>query len=210
MAIEGVEQPEILEINETLRLRRYDGAADFAFAWYQDPELVYLVDGVKRPYDRETLYNMYDYLDQHGELYFIEARAGEGFAPIGDVAFSRTDLPIVIGVPEYRGRGVGRQVIQTLMDRGRQLGFPTLGVREIYDFNIASIRCFTACGFAPVARTDKGWRYEAKLVNGGKGYGVGVHGPGDEAGGQAVPPPVGRVPAGGHRVRSREAGGRPQ
>ncbi len=113
MAIEGVEQPEILEINETLRLRRYDGAADFAFAWYQD--------------------------------------------------FSRTDLPIVIGVPEYRGRGVGRQVIQTLMDRGRQLGFPTLGVREIYDFNIASIRCFTACGFAPVARTDKGWRYEAKL-----------------------------------------------
>ena len=100
MAIEGVEQPEILEINETLRLRRYDGAADFAFAWYQDPELVYLVDGVKRPYDRETLYNMYDYLDQHGELYFIEARAGEGFAPIGDVAFSRTDLPIVIGVPE--------------------------------------------------------------------------------------------------------------
>ncbi len=163
MAIEGVEQPEILEINETLRLRRYDGAADFAFAWYQDPELVYLVDGVKRPYDRETLYNMYDYLDQHGELYFIEARAGEGFAPIGDVAFSRTDLPIVIGVPEYRGRGVGRQVIQTLMDRGRQLDFPTLGVREIYDFNIASIRCFTACGFAPVARTDKGWRYEAKL-----------------------------------------------
>ena len=152
MAIPGVEQPAYIQIEDDLRLRRYDGAADFAFAWYQDPELVYLVDGVKRPYDRETLYNMYDYLDQHGELYFIEARAGEGFAPIGDVAFSRTDLPIVIGVPEYRGRGLGRQ-----------LGFPTLGVREIYDFNIASIRCFTACGFAPVARTDKGWRYEAKL-----------------------------------------------
>ena len=124
MAMEGVEQPEILEINETLRLRRYDGAADFAFAWYQDPELVYLVDGVKKPYDRETLYNMYNYLDQHGELYFIEARAGEGFAPIGDVAFSPTDLPIVIGVPEYRGRGVGRQVILALMDRGGSWAFP--------------------------------------------------------------------------------------
>ena len=121
MAIEGVEQPEILEINETLRLRRYDGAADFAFAWYQDPELVYLVDGVRKPYDRETLYNMYNYLAARGELYFIEARAWD------------------------------------------ELGFPTLGVREIYDFNIASIRCFMDCGFAPVARTDKGWRYEAKL-----------------------------------------------
>jgi hypothetical protein len=32
MAIEGVERPACLDINETLRLRRYDGTADFAFA----------------------------------------------------------------------------------------------------------------------------------------------------------------------------------
>lgn len=163
MAISGVDQPAFIQINETLRLRRYDGTADFAFAWYQDPELVYLVDGVKKPYSRETLYNMYTYLDQHGELYFIEVREGETFVPIGDVTFSQTDLPIVIGVPEYRGRGLGRQVILALMERGRQLGYETLGVREIYDFNAPSIRCFTACGFAPVERTELGWRYEAKL-----------------------------------------------
>ena len=163
MAIEGVEQPAYMEINETLRLRRYDGTADFALAWYQDPELVYLVDGVKTPYSRETLYNMYNYLAARGEMYFIEARAGETFAPIGDVAFSKTDLPIVIGDPAYRGRGVGRQVILSLMDRGRALGFEKLGVREIYEYNTASIRCFTACGFAPVEQTDQGWRYEAKL-----------------------------------------------
>ena len=163
MAIPGVEQPAYIEINDCLRLRRYDGTADFALSWYQDEALVYLVDGVKRAYDRATLYGMYGYLDQHGELYFIEVLADGDWTPIGDVTFSREDLPLVIGVPEYRGRGIGRQVIFSLMDRGRQLGFPTLGVREIYDFNIASIRCFTACGFAPVARTDKGWRYEAKL-----------------------------------------------
>ena len=163
MAIPGAEQPTYIRINETLRLRRYDGTADFAFEWYQDPELVYLVDGVKKPYDRETLYNMYNYLDAHGELYFIEALEDGRYVPVGDVALSETDLPIVIGVPEYRGRGVGRQVIRALMDRGRQLGCRTLGVREIYDFNDASIRCFTACGFKPVERTDKGWRYEATL-----------------------------------------------
>ena len=163
MAIQGVDQPEYIQISDDLRLRRYDGTADFAFSWYQDPELVYLVDGVRKPYDRETLYNMYNYLAARGELYFIEARAWDGYAPIGDVAFSETDLPIVIGVPEYRGRGVGRQVILTLMDRGRQLGYETLGVREIYDFNHASIRCFTSCGFAPVEKTEQGWRYEAKL-----------------------------------------------
>ncbi len=163
MAIPGAEQPAYIQINDTLRLRRYDGTADFAFAWYQDPELVYLVDGVRKPYDRETLYNMYNYLDAHRELYFIEALEDGGYVPIGDVAFSETDLPIVIGEPEYRGRGVGRLVIRSLMERGRQLGFQRLSVREIYDWNTASIRCFTACGFDPVARADKGWRYEAKL-----------------------------------------------
>ena len=163
MAMQGVDQPDYIQISDDLRLRRYDGTADFAFGWYQDPELVYLVDGVRKPYDRETLYNMYNYLAARGELYFIEARAWDGYAPIGDVAFSETDLPIVIGVPEYRGRGVGGQVILTLMDRGRQLGYETLGVREIYDFNTASIRCFTSCGFAPVEKTERGWRYEAKL-----------------------------------------------
>ncbi len=163
MAISGVEQPACIQISEVLRLCRYDGTADFALPWYQDEELVYLVDGVRRAYDRETLYRMYGCLNARGELYIIEARENGEYVPIGDVTFSREDMPIVIGAPAYRGRGVGRQVILSLMDRGRQLGFDRLGVREIYDYNTASIRCFTACGFEPVERTDKGWRYEARL-----------------------------------------------
>ena len=163
MAIQGVDQPDYIQISDNLRLRRYDGTADFALPWYQDEDMVYLVDGVRKAYDREYLYDMYGYLDAHGELYFIEALTEVGWTPIGDVTFSREDLPLVIGVPEYRGRGIGRQVILSLMDRGRQLGFDRLGVREIYDFNTASIRCFTSCGFAPVEQTERGWRYEAKL-----------------------------------------------
>ena len=163
MAIPGVDQPDHIQINETLRLRRYDGTADFAFTWYQDEELVYLVDGVKKLYDRETLYNMYNYLNAHGELYFIEALEDGRYVPIGDVIFSREDMPIVIGDPVWRGKGVGRLVIRTLMDRGRRLGYDRLGVREIYEWNTASIRCFTACGFMPAERTDRGWRYEARL-----------------------------------------------
>ena len=163
MAIEGVEQPDYIQIEETLRLRRYDGTADFALPWYQDEDMVYLVDGVRKAYGREYMYGMYTCLDAHGELYFIEALADGAWVPIGDVAFSRADMPIVIGEPAYRGRGLGRKVVRALMDRGRQLGFEKLGVGEIYDWNDASIRCFTACGFAPVERTERGWRYEAKL-----------------------------------------------
>ncbi len=163
MAIEGVEQPAFIEIDDSLRLRRYDGTADFALPWYRDEELVYLVDGVKKAYDREYMYDMYTYLDAHGELYFIEALEDGIWTPIGDVTFLKEDMPIVIGEAVYRGRGIGKKVILALMDRGRTLGYDTLGVREIYDFNTASIRCFTACGFKPVERTEKGWRYEAKL-----------------------------------------------
>ena len=163
MAVHGVEQPACIEIEDDLRLRRYDGTADFALPWYRDEELVYLVDGVKKAYDWATLYGMYTYLDAHGELYFIETLENGAWTPIGDVTFSREDMPIVIGDGAYRGRGIGRKVIGALMDRGRRLGYERLGVREIYEFNTASIRCFTACGFAPVEQTDKGWRYEAKL-----------------------------------------------
>ena len=54
MPIEKIEQPQIIEIDDTLRLRRYDGKFDFAFEWYQDTETVYLVDGVKEPYTLES------------------------------------------------------------------------------------------------------------------------------------------------------------
>ena len=163
MANEGVEQPACIEIEDTLRLRRYDGTADFALPWYRDEALVYLVDGVRKAYDREYMYEMYNYLNAHGELYFIEALENGVWTPIGDVTFSREDMPIVIGAPACRGHGVGKKVVLALMDRGRRLGYDKLRVREIYDYNTASIRCFTSCGFAPVEKTDKGWRYEAKL-----------------------------------------------
>ncbi len=46
-------------IDETLRLRRFDGNYDFAFEWYQDPETVRLVDGKAESYSYEKLTNMY-------------------------------------------------------------------------------------------------------------------------------------------------------
>lgn len=40
MPITGIEQPEILQIDENLRLRKFDGKYDFALEWYQDEEVV--------------------------------------------------------------------------------------------------------------------------------------------------------------------------
>ena len=159
MSIQGIDQPEFLQVDDQIRLRRYDSVHDFALRWYQDPETVKLVDGVEMPYSVERLNKMYTYLDQHGELYFIEALEDGVYVPIGDVTFWQEDMPIVIGEPRYRGRGIGRKVVSALVQRGKQLGYHRLYVDEIFDYNTGSRRCFESVGFRPCEQREKGHRY---------------------------------------------------
>ena len=123
MAIENIKQPELIQIVDNLRLRKYDGNHAFAFTWYLDPELVYLVDGVREAYTLQKLNRMYEYLDSHGELYFIEILEGNGYRPVGGVTFRRVDMPIVIGDPVCRGKGIGKKVVAALTERGRVPAF---------------------------------------------------------------------------------------
>jgi len=163
MPIGGAEQPDILQITPSLRLRRFDGRFSFALPWYQDAETLMLVDGKTAPYDQKRLEKMYTYLDAHGELYFIEILEDGSFRPIGDVTFWQDDLPIVVGDPAWRGRGVGKRVVTALIARARSLGFQTLRVGEIYAFNEGSRRLFESCGFRPYETTENGSRYILSL-----------------------------------------------
>lgn len=163
MPITGIEQPQIINVDDTLRLRAYDGKYDFAFEWYQDPESMRLLDGEPEIYDWDRLNRMYTYLDEHGELYFIEIKENEEYKPIGDVSFWQNDMPILIGDRSYRGKGIGEKVIRALIERGRQLGYRELFIGDIYYFNIGSQRAFTKCGFEAYERTDKGQKYRLEL-----------------------------------------------
>ena len=165
MPIPGITQPEIINIAPDLRLRRYDGVHDFALHWYRDEETVWLMDGDRKLYDPELLKRMYDYLNEHGELYFIEYLDSDTFLPIGDVTFWQEDMPIVIGDKSLRGKGIGRRVITALVERGRGLGYDSLAVEEIYDWNTASRRCFESLGFKAVEKTEKGHGYKLVLQN---------------------------------------------
>lgn len=152
----GIVQPELIPVDDALRLRRYDGAHAFALPWYQDAETLWLVDGMREPYDEARLTAMYRYLDAHGELYWIEVREDGGWRPVGDVTFWAEDMPIVIGDRSLRGQGIGLRVIRALVERGRSLGYPSLTVQEIYHYNTASRRCFEKAGFRAAEETDKG------------------------------------------------------
>ena len=159
MPIKGVEQPKYIQVNNVLRLRKYDGRYDFAYDWYQDGETCLMVNGAAAPMKQESITIMYEYLNAHGELYFIEYLENGNYVPIGDVTFWKEDMPIVIGNPAYRKRGIGYLVVKKLMERARELGYEKVYVDEIYDYNKGSIRCFEKAGFMPYERTEKGKRY---------------------------------------------------
>ena len=147
MPIPGIEQPELLPVDEELRLRRYDEEDEFALAWYQDEETLMLVDGKFQPYDRERLKKMYHYLNDRGEVYFIELKDENGWRPIGDVTFWQEDMPIVVGEKGLRGRKIGRRVVKALIERAKQLGYKELYVDMIYHYNTGSQRMFESVGF---------------------------------------------------------------
>ncbi len=72
MAITGIEQADILEIDKQVRLRRYDGQHDFSFEWHQDLELVWLIDGDQERYSLDLLNRMYDYLSKMANVTLLK------------------------------------------------------------------------------------------------------------------------------------------
>jgi len=161
--MEGIEQPAVLQIGETLRLKKFDGPCEFALGWYQEAETLRMVDGKEEPYTLERLRGMYRYLDGRGELYWIEALQNGGYTPVGDVTLMRDDLPIVIGDRAFRGRGIGKAVLAALIARARAFGWRELLVNEIYSWNVPSQRLFESMGFRRYGPVSRGARYRLKL-----------------------------------------------
>ncbi|HSH34801.1 GNAT family protein [Schnuerera sp.] len=164
MPILNIKQPEYIIVSDSIRLRKFDNNFAFALEWYQDEETLMLVDGENEPYDMEKLCRMYSYLNEHGELYFIEIEDGDKYITIGDVTFSNIDMPIVIGVETYRGKGIGKKVVEALIQRGKQLGYSYLAVNEIYKYNIGSQKLFESIGFQRYEETESSYRYKLNLI----------------------------------------------
>ena len=119
-----------------------------------------MLGGSREPYPLEKVERMYAYLEGHD---YIEVRENGAFRPIGDVAFWPEDIPITIGEKAYRGKGIGRKVVSALVKRAEGLGYPRIYVSEIYDWNIASRKCFESVGFQADQKTERGSRFIRNL-----------------------------------------------
>lgn len=153
-------------INDNLRLRKFNKEEYYkALPWYEDEQVQYYTNGVKTPYGIETIGAMYDYLSSHGHCYYIEVLCKDQWKAIGDASLvenTSDDVPITIGDKEYWGNGIGREVLQKLIEIAKDFGRQELKV-EIYDFNERSYGLYRKLGFKEEEPTEKGHIYRLKL-----------------------------------------------
>lgn len=163
MALKEFEQPEIIDINGSLRLRKYDGQYKRFLPGYQNPVVYQNSEGIfdeSRIPDLNYVKGMCTYLDRVGELYYIEARVGDTFIPIGDVTVKEKNPPIAIWVDEYRGIGIGKRVMQTVIARLKELGYSGIQGSTVYRWNIPSQKLHEGLGFVRVAENEKEITYD--------------------------------------------------
>lgn len=129
-------------IDPELRLIPYYPDYATTLPWYQDLSLCKQVDNRDAPYDLELLQRMYDYLNAHGDLFYIQYQA----TLCGDVCLQPSgEINIVIAKP-FQNRHIGRRVIGELIALAREKGIPELHA-EIYLFNTQSQAMFQSVGF---------------------------------------------------------------
>ena len=153
MPFNDITQPEIIMIDDTLRLRAYDGNSSIAYEWYQDDVVRKFSEGITDPNIRlesEWVAKKLNALNKSGELYFIEINENGEFIPIGDVTLQANNPPIEIGVARYRGVGIGTKVMTALVKRAREIGMKKIYNTGCCEDNTASQKMLENAGFVLV------------------------------------------------------------
>lgn len=166
MPLRDIIQPKMIEINDWLRLRKYDGNFELFLPGYQNPVIYQNSEGIfdeSRIPDLDYVNGMCNYLAKVGELYFIETKEGGCFVPIGDVTVKNENPPIAIWVDRYRGKGIGTLVMKTVIERLKELGFDRIMGSTVYKWNLPSRKMHEKLGFCPVGENEKEIIYELNL-----------------------------------------------
>ena len=160
-------QPEVIPIEQGLRLKKFDGSFEKMLAGYRDPVVYRNSEGIfeedKIPgYD--YIRGMCKYLESAGEFYFIQVFENDGYISIGDVTVKSENPPIAIWQAKYRGIGIGSKVMKALIGRLSGLGCEKITGTSIFKWNVASQRMHESLGFCRVGETADEYLYEL-LIN---------------------------------------------
>lgn len=142
-------------IDEDLMLIPYYPNTEAALPWYSDPDVCKQVDNIDSVYTPEMLSGMYNYLNTHGRLYYIQYRGNL----VGDVCLRDNAEVCIVVCKEYQNRHIGRRCIAEMVKLAAEAGLTRIKA-HIYSFNTQSQAMFRACGFA---HTGGEW-YELKIT----------------------------------------------
>ena len=166
MPINNIPQPEIIDISDCLRLKKYDGSYEKALKGYRDPYVYQNSEGIfdtdKIP-DADYVRGMFEYLDGEGELYFIEALEDGVWNAVGDITFKNVNPPIAIWKEQYRSRGIGTAVMNVMISRLRELGYVRITGSTVYKWNTASQRMHERLGFEKTEENESEYIYSLEL-----------------------------------------------
>ena len=132
-------------IDEEIMLVRYYPNYKTGLAWYQDLDLCKQVDNRDTVYDLELLKRMYNYLNKHGDLFYIKYKN----RLCGDVCLQPSgEINIVIAKP-FQNKHIGRRVVSEIIQLAKEKDIHELRA-EIYTFNTQSQKMFHSIGFKKV------------------------------------------------------------
>ena len=142
-------------IDEELSLIPYYPNPEVALAWYQDPQVCKQVDDMDGIYTAEMLSGMYNFLNTHGKLFYIQYQN----VLVGDVCLRDNDEVCIVVCRAYQNRHIGRRCISEMIRLAKEQGLPKIKA-HIYSFNTQSQAMFLAAGFTQVG----GEWYELNLA----------------------------------------------
>lgn len=147
------------KVTDHLYLIPYEGVLEEALLWYSNPEIQWLVNGLKTPYTYLDVEKMYTYQNNHGELYYVMFLENDTPQIIGDIWICEDDFALCLA-PDYQGQGIGTALITYFKNYWKSKGYEVLRVSEVYPWNHASNRLFEKCGFTEISKNHvKGYRY---------------------------------------------------
>ena len=132
-------------IDEEIMLVRYYPNYKTSLDWYQDLDLCKQVDNRDTVYDLELLKRMYNYLNKHGDLFYIKYKN----RLCGDVCLQPSgEINIVIAKP-FQNKHIGRRVVSEIIQLAKEKDIHELRA-EIYTFNTQSQKMCQSIGFKKV------------------------------------------------------------
>lgn len=138
-------------VSEEIKLIPYYPNYEITLEWYQDLDLCKQVDNRDSVYDLSLLMKMYNYLNENGDLFYIEYKN----ELCGDVCLKTDGEVCIVIAKQYQNQHIGRKVIKDIIQLAKEKNFKKL-YAKIYSFNSQSQRMFEKVGFKHIDEEQYG------------------------------------------------------